>query len=317
MGKTTLFWAKLRYFWQIMNIVNVNQSLNLAEIGPFFTQKTPIVHFLLLSVFFTVLLVVFGQPVSLLAFTSQRSDLDGQFQLSVSALSGLVVLVLSRCLLFRYGKRQEVNPMSILIWLLAELVVVVGIMTLVLWALAGGGHIQLAPLAGDLLMGVLIVEVLPYVISLLVFRLHAEHEEVLRLQSLVNELQPDVQTTPPVAIERTLNFYDRAGKLVFSALKDNILYIEGADNYVNIHYLNDSHEDMFILHNSLRDLELTLRDARLLRCHRCYIVNIDNVKLLRKDGLHLLLELNGGSKPIPVTKTYSASILASLETSQS
>ena len=282
--------------------------MDLAEISPFFTQKTPILHFLLLTVFFTVLVVVFGQPLGLLHFTEDRSELDGHLQVSLMAAAGLMVVSASRWLLSGYSHRRNAAPMTILIWLLAELIAVIAVMELVLWGLSGGGRLQMAPLAADLLMGILIVEALPYVIAMLVFRLRLEHAEVLRLHALVEDLHPADALNASGQSERTVNFHDKGGRLVFSTQGGNILYIEAADNYVNIHYLNDGHEDTFILHNSLKELEQRMQGGFMLRCHRGYMVNVDNVKLLRKEGQQLLMELNGSAKVIPVTKTYASSV---------
>ena len=88
----------------------------------------------------------------------------------------------------------------------------------------------------------------------------------------------------------------------------NVLYVEAADNYVNIHYLNDGKEDTFILHNSLKEIEKRFVGSSLLRCHRGYMVNVENVKLMRKESIGLVLELIQSVHTIPVSKSYTASI---------
>ena len=97
---------------------------------------------------------------------------------------------------------------------------------------------------------------------------------------------------------------------IFSTRFANVLYIEAADNYANIHYLNDDKEDTFILHNSLKDLEKEYSGMGLLRCHRGYMVNVVNVKLMRKERSGMVLELSSSSKTIPVSKSYTAAVTA-------
>ncbi len=198
--------------------------------------------------------------------------------------------------------------MGCLIWILAELIIIIAALCFLLWQVSGGGHLSLAPLAGDILLGIITIEAIPYTITYLAFRLRDEQREVIRLRSELEHYQLQETITPMSAGERIINFYDRGNRLVFSTSGRNVLYIESADNYVNIHYLNEGNEDTFILHNTLKDLERRLIDTPMLRCHRGYMVNIENVKLLRKEGITLLLELNGSSKTIPVTKTYAASV---------
>ena len=135
---------------------------------------------------------------------------------------------------------------------------------------------------------------------------------MIRLQEELAKLQPRETVIAGPLNDHTINFYDKSNKLVFSTSCPNILYIEAADNYVNVHYLDENREETFIVHNSLKDTERYTVDTSLIRCHRGYIVNIDNVKLLRKDGANLILELNGCNKTIPVTKTYAAGITARL-----
>lgn len=306
----SLFWVKIIKTGLKLAKFTVRNTRNLEGLVPFLTQKTPLTHFLVLCVFFAVLIVVFGNPVGLLDFTARLSGVNPQLQVAVTTMVGLLTLAASRAALYFVARRHSIAPMGCLIWLFAELIAIIAVLCLVLWQISGGGRLMLAPLAADLLLGIIAIEAMPYVISALVFRLREEQQEVVRLQEQLEQLQ--VQDIPSAGAsgERTINFHDRVNRLVFSTAGNNILYIEAADNYVNIHYLNEGHEDTFILHNTLKEMEKRLANTALLRCHRGYMVNIDNVKLLRKEGASLLLELNGSTKTIPVTKTYAASITA-------
>lgn len=296
--------------------MNIHQQRNLAEITPFFTQKTSISHFLILTVFFAVLIVVFGEPTGLLAFTTQSSSIIPQLQIAFTTVAGLLTLIASRIFLAILASRHDVTPTGILIWILVELIVNIAVLCFVLWQVSGGGRLTLTPLAGDLLLGLIAIEAMPYVISFLIYRLREEEREVQRLQELLDQNQSqEILVAGPLG-ERTINFYDRGKRLVFSTAGKNVLYIEAADNYVNIHYLNEGHEDTFILHNTLKEMERQLADTSLLRCHRGYMVNIDNVKLLRKEGISLILELSGSSKNIPVTKTYASTVTERLAPSK-
>ena len=42
-----------------------------------------------------------------------------------------------------------------------------------------------------------------------------------------------------------------------------------------------------------------------MRCHRGYLVNLENVKLIRKEKDGLVIELAQSSKTIPVSKSYA------------
>lgn len=295
-----------------MSKIKIYQSDNLAKIEHFFSDKVSTLHFLLLLFFFSIILVVFIQPVWILGFTTQLSSINPHIQVILSFVAGLIVVVVSRVVLFALSSRRSFLPMEILVWLLVELVVTITFMTIVMWLVSGCGHLQLAYLAGDLLLLTVSLELLPYLIAGLEFRLRESRAEVSRLQSILDSLQSDGDGASSLPYDRIVNFYDKGNRLVFSVSSLHLLYIEAADNYTNIHYMNEGKEDTFILHNSMKELEKMLHDTSLLRCHRGYMVNLDNVKLLRKEGSQLLLELTGISKVIPVTKTYASAVTGRL-----
>ena len=132
------------------------------------------------------------------------------------------------------------------------------------------------------------------------FRIHELKMQVRRLMAPAPKL--NVSTVLP---DQHINFYDKGGRLALTTRCSNVLYIEAADNYANIHYINDGKEDMFILHNSLKDIEKDYLSMGLLRCHRGYMVNVDNVKLMRRDKASFVLEMNKTARTIPVSKSYA------------
>ncbi|MPN39054.1 hypothetical protein SDC9_186580 [bioreactor metagenome] len=92
---------------------------------------------------------------------------------------------------------------------------------------------------------------------------------------------------------------------------DNLLYIESADNYATIYYLNKSKKSHYLIRNSLKWMEEHLtKDTPLIRCHRSYIVNLDKVKILKKEKGGIMLELDAENTPdIAVSKTYYDSFM--------
>lgn len=151
----------------------------------------------------------------------------------------------------------------------------------------------------------LMMAALVYVVVLQALRLRElRHEN----DSLHRRLQHQEEGALGLLGEQNVNFYDKGGRLSLSTKLSNVLFIESADNYANIHYINDGKEDTFILHSSLKDIERDYADLGLLRCHRGYMVNAHNVKLMRKDKTGLLLELNQSARTLPVSKSYSSSV---------
>ena len=266
--------------------MNTDQTVNSSTIAQFLVHGGSIMWFLELTAVCTIFLVVFGQPTSILDYVEQTGILSPLAQVSIGALSGFAVLMFCRAMLYLIGKKSELNLTQCIILLLVEAILCIAVMSLVLWALSGAGRMQL--------------ELAPYVISFLIYRLRLEHAEVLRLR----EMLPKPDRSDPALADRIINFYDKGNRLVFATKSTNVLYVEAADNYANIHYINEGKEDCFILHNSLKEMERAYSDSGLLRCHRGYMVNVENVKLMRKENNIIQLEINEVQKPIPVSKSY-------------
>lgn len=268
----------------------------------FLTSGESNLLFLVLSFLMGVVLVVFVQPVGILAYTGQGSALSPLAVVALMAAGGYATVALSRLVLVVVNGRKELSLFWLLMWLAIELILCVAVTTIMAWSLEGGGEVRLAPLAADILLGNVTVFLIPNVITYQAFRIK---ELRIELTALRRKYAIDSQSVPS---DQSINFYDKGGRLAFSTRIANVLYIEAADNYTNIHYINGDKEDTFILHNSLKDLEKVYSDMGLLRCHRGYMVNVMNVKLMRKEKGILLLELSSTSKSIPVSKSYAASV---------
>lgn len=284
-----------------MNDIYTDQPLNFATIRRFLTRFESILLFLALTLVVAVLLVVFGQPTSILGYFEQQSSLTPLGQITISFISGFGVLALSRVLLSFVGRKHDLSPAAMVIWIVAELIVCVSVIALVLWGLCGGGTVDLASLVGALVLGMAGVLLVPTVVTYLIRRLREAQDEVVRLRQLTGHQDGQAKQ----AAEASVNFFAKGGRLAFSTRMGNILYIEAADNYVNIHYLNGEKEETFILFNSMKNIEKSFAGTSLMRCHRGYMVNADNVRLMRKEALGLVLEINHCAKTIPVSKSFA------------
>lgn len=282
--------------------MNTNQTLNLPAVARFLSSKESNFLFLALAFLVAVILVVFVQPLGVLDYTTQSSALSPLAQVALMAAGGYALVFLSRMILIVISSRMELAPPLLVIWMFVELVLCVAVTVIMAWSLSGAGAIQLAPLAGDVLLGNISVFLVPNVIAFLSFRLREMRDELEMLRSQL----PSESQIPPSDL--TINFYDKGGRLALSTRSANVLFIEAADNYANIHYLNEGKEDTFILHNSLKDIEKGYSGMGLMRCHRGYMVNLANVKLMRKEKTGFILELNNSVRTLPVSKSYAAAV---------
>lgn len=57
---------------------------------------------------------------------------------------------------------------------------------------------------------------------------------------------------------------------------DGILYLEGYDNYIKLH----THNKVYIIRNTLKEMEKKLNPKKFVRIHKSYIVNIQTIKAI-------------------------------------
>ena len=80
----------------------------------------------------------------------------------------------------------------------------------------------------------------------------------------------------------------------------DILWIEALDNYVIIKTVS---KEQFILHSSMKDIELKLPQQNFARAHRSYIVQIEKISALEENAC-----IVDGSR-IPIGKSYKENLM--------
>lgn len=116
---------------------------------------------------------------------------------------------------------------------------------------------------------------------------------------------------PAIPTSKIINFFDEKDELQLSLRLDHIYFLESAENYVNIYYMNKDNTERFTLRSTLKKQQEKLEKYGFLRCHRSYLVNFDNILLLRKDKDGPYLDFGVTNMPqIPVSKTYLDAVTA-------
>ena len=117
-------------------------------------------------------------------------------------------------------------------------------------------------------------------------------------ESLVTE-NPDI-----------INFHDYTGAQKFAVKLENIYYIKAEGNYINVFYNNKGGISSFVLRNKIQAIEDAFAGTPLMRCHRTYIVNSNNIKLIRNDSDGYYIDFNQeGLESVPVSNTYREKIV--------
>lgn len=107
-----------------------------------------------------------------------------------------------------------------------------------------------------------------------------------------------------------INFHDYTGAQKFAVKLENIYYIKAEGNYVNVFYNNKGGISSFVLRNKIQAIEDSLVGTPLMRCHRTYIVNTNNIKLMRTEDESYFIDFDQtGLESVPVSNTYREKIV--------
>ena len=296
----------MRYFGRNLIIMDENKNLTidtLAKVGlhapHFLTQKRSIVLFLICVALFATTFVAIYRPLGVMRMSDSLSRFHLPLYTIIVVATGFGIMLVSRIMLYQYQKRRTMHIAGYALWILVEIIVFTFALTLLADGINMRQDITFSQLMVRIFLDIVGILLVPYIISILIFMLDEKQQEINALHAMIPSQEQDKSL-----VGDTVNFFDRGGRLVFATKKSNVLYIEASDNYTNIHYINEDHEDCFILHNSMKNVEDTYASIGMLRCHRGYLVNLENVKLIRKEKDGMVIELAQSNKTIPVSKTY-------------
>ena len=273
------------------------------KIPAYLYEKKNSVKTILFTALFALLFINLFQPFGSRDWYPEVSDIRYLAFSSLIILTGMMVVVISRVILTAYSKKRDILYWQYVLWILCEIVAMAIFYTIFAKFFPKDGIERgISEIFQQSLINTALILLLPYAITWLYF---SWKEKSTLLEQIEQEKATDIRAKTLIA------FPDEKGDLKISVMLENLLYIESADNYATIFYLNKSGVSHFLLRNSLKWMEEHLtKETPLVRCHRSFIVNMDKVKILKKIKGGIVLELEEENTPdIPVSKTYYESFM--------
>lgn len=96
-----------------------------------------------------------------------------------------------------------------------------------------------------------------------------------------------------------------------------LLFIESADNYSSIVFMENENVKKILLRSSLKRIEEQIDVSTILRCHRTFIVNLQNVTRVSGNSQGYRLHFDHQDTAVPVSRTLGKDILEKLKQLQS
>ncbi|MDH8701773.1 hypothetical protein M2138_001122 [Dysgonomonadaceae bacterium PH5-43] len=268
------------------------------KIPSYIYSKQNIIYLILATSFFALTFINLYKP-----FSSESWYHVSDFQFfaysSLIILTGVLVVVISRIIMYHVGKKRDFTVLTYAIWILLEIFFMSLFYTI--YSIYLNPEREYLAVFKESSINTALVLLLPYAIIHLYF---SYIDSKKKLQQITEESIPENHQP------KIYSFYDEKNELRLSVNKNNLLYIESADNYVYIWYLTKDVLSKFVLRNSMKAIEELLIDTNVQRCHRSYIINFDKINIIRrqKDGIFVEFETKG-VPDIPISKKYSDKVM--------
>lgn len=217
---------------------------------------------------------------------------------------GVVIMAIGRALFFVYKRHHEVTNFVYGVWIAMEWFVIAIICAVCFFCLSSDKSDFMHHMI-KAIWRVAIFLLIPYALALLAFALRDKNKKLRLMEENLDEA-----TIQRAATKNIISFYDERGELQLSLAKENFLYIESSENYVIIWYLKNNLPRKQMMRMTMQRMAEQLQGTGVMRCHRSYLVNMAQVKVLRRDKEGFFIELGiNGIPDLPISKTYSEEIL--------
>ena len=267
----------------------------LREIPDYLKDKsTLITQVMFVSIFALVFINIYSPFNAASWFEVGRVEFF--FYSSAFILSGMLIIVISKLIFTLLTRRITFNFLLFGLWNLLEIVLLAAAYLVVdLYLLKSGA--ELVERFTGLLFITLLVLAIPYSLSWLWLSLK---DKRTKLESLVHDTSQEFRE------KQMITFRDETEKLRFSVKSRDILFVESTDNYVTVHTNEKGKLKKIMLRNTMKRLEKELEGTLIQRCHRSFMVNFENIKLVKLISTNLYIYLDFPEEiRIPVSRTYA------------
>lgn len=277
----------------------------MKKIPEYLAKKGTNLNLLVFVFIFSMVFVNVYTPFEFSTWFNSSSDTLNFLYSSCTILGGMVVLIVSRVVMYYANKRELISMLSYVLWLAAEILVIVMLYTLVNKLLLHDQR-DAYNIFRRALTFVPAILAIPYLVSYLYLGLRSK-------DATINKLIEEGHTTGQAlqhSVDDTITLNDENGKPRLTIKSGGILYVGANDNYVNVYYLDNDKVGYTMLRNNLKTLEKQLDAYGIVRCHRSYMVNLHRVTIIsrEKDGMYTTFDSNAVSR-IPISKSYSEEVM--------
>lgn len=213
---------------------------------------------------------------------------------------GMAVVAVSRWIMHVYTRKRELSYMQYISWVAFEILIMALIFTIA--ALFTDTPKPVTTLFYNSLVKTILILLIPYVMCYIYF---IWQERVAQLRLIRERLAEDETALQAAYVQ----IYDEKGEMRLSVRREHLFLLESADNYVCVWYINNNSPKKVLVRNTLTKVAKQLESTHIQRCHRSYIINLDLIKVMRREKEGIFVEFGVEGVPdVPISKTYVENI---------
>jgi DNA-binding LytR/AlgR family response regulator len=230
----------------------------------------------------------------------QSRELAVQLITLALILIGMAVAAVSRWIMALYTSKRQISYVTYITWIAFELLVMAMLYTFAGFAIEPDkGFVTIFR---NSVVKTFLILLIPYTMCYIYF---IWQERVAQLRIIRERLAEDETTLKAAYVQ----IYDDKGDMRLSVRRENLILLESADNYVCVWYLNNNSPKKILVRNTLKNIADSLSSTHIQRCHRSYVVNLELVKVMRREKEGVFVELGiEGVPEVPISKTYAGAI---------
>ncbi len=281
----------------MINFVSMDINQKIPE---YFISKKNITNLILFTAGFALLFINIYSPFDVKNwFGLQLKSQELFFYSSLIILTGVLVVVVSRVLLYQYNKKTiRTSLISFLFIIAAEVISMSLFYTIYEATFIKNDNRSFVEVFKVSFQNTALVLLLPYAVLWLFF----SWKDKIHKIKLLTESE---ENTPDISDSSMIPINDEKGTMRITLKLSDILYIKATDNYVTIYYNSPKGICKYLLRNTIKRLETDFIDFPIKRCHRSYMVNFQKIKIIRREKDAFILEMDTNPiTEIPVSKTY-------------
>ena len=338
-GKITIYGVKFLltyvFFLPLSSNVTTYEPMATNEIPKFLVSRRYISVVISFIVLFSALFLTLYQPFSLAIWFSTHDVLQFSFTL-LFYVAAIVILIISRILMYTLQDRVELTTMTYLWWIMCENLAISLLYTVITVNLFPQPGVATPTIAVRALLCVTLILAIPNGLISLYAAYRTKCEELIAAQyqlqrlgeeyrllenSKEHELRAAANISPSAQQHNSpkmVHLYDNSGTLRLTINIDSLYYLESEDNYIKVYYKHNDKIASYMLRCKTRTIEQTLEGTSMVRCHRSYIVNLRKVKVVEEERrLHFVTLDDDSIRRIPVSKSYYDNFVARLSPEKS